>query len=95
MGIRQVKHASDPHPQSSQAKMHGGYIKHGKYDQISTKLSLSMAKHDLKLHKAEPKHASMMVQRQYAFLSKIEEYKASVLCMQGVKKPTWDRGKTC
>ena len=88
-------HAKASHTRSQQAKMQRGYTKYGKHDQINTQQSLNMIKHDQKLHKAKPKHASMMVQRQDVFLGKMEEYKASVLCMQGVNKPTWDRGKTC
>ena len=68
--------------------MQRAYIKHGKHDQIDTQQSLNMLKHDQKLHKAKPKHASMVIQMQDASLGKIEECKASVWCMQGVNKPT-------
>ena len=90
-----MRHANDSYTRSQQVRIRRGYIKHGKHGSKDSRQTLSMLKHDQKLHKAKPKHASMMVQRQDVFLGKMEEYKASVLCMQGVNKPTWDRGKTC
>ena len=58
--------------------MQRGYTKHGKCESKDPRQTLSMLKHDQKPHKAKPKNASMVVQRQDAFLGKIEEYKASV-----------------
>ena len=81
-------HAKDSHTRSQQAKMQRGYTKCGEHDQINTQQSLNMIKHDQKLHKAKPKHASMVIQMQDASLGKIEECKESVWCMQGVDEPT-------
>ena len=47
-------------------------------DPNDPKQILSMLKYAQKLHKAKPKYASMVVQRQDAFLGKIDEYIASV-----------------
>ena len=58
--------------------MQRSYTKNGKHESKDLRQTLSMLKHDQKLHKAKPKYASMVVQRQDAFLGKIEEYKASV-----------------
>ena len=39
-------------------------IKHDKHDSKDPRQTLSMLKHDQKLHKAKPKHASMVVTKQ-------------------------------
>ena len=75
--------------------MRSNYINHAKQVQISGQQTLYKTKYGQELHKAKPKHESIVTKSHDTFLGKMRGYKASVLSMRGAIKPTWDRGKTC